>query len=49
LFEDGIVSNEKSGFGLHLIRDLAKAIQYKIAVESVPGRGTTFILSNLAA
>jgi signal transduction histidine kinase len=49
LFEDGIVSNEKSGFGLHLIRDLAKAIQYKIAVESVPGRGTTFILSYVAA
>ncbi|HTE32051.1 MAG TPA: tetratricopeptide repeat-containing sensor histidine kinase [Chryseolinea sp.] len=49
LFEDGIVSNEKSGFGLHLIRDLAKAIQYKIAVESEPGRGTTFTLSNVAA
>jgi signal transduction histidine kinase len=49
LFDDSIVNNEKNGFGLHLIRDLAKAIQYKIAVQSEQGRGTTFTLSNVAA
>jgi signal transduction histidine kinase len=48
LFDDSVVSNEKNGFGLHLIRDLAKAIQYNIAVESEPGRGATFILSDIA-
>ena len=37
LFDDRIVNNEKSGLGLHLIRDLAKAIQYKIAVQSEQG------------
>jgi signal transduction histidine kinase len=49
LFDDRVVNNEKSGLGLHLIRDLAKAIQYKIAVQSEQGRGTTFTLSNVAA
>ena len=44
-----MVSNEKNGFGLRLIRDLARAIQYKIAVEPEQGRGTTFKLSNVAA
>jgi signal transduction histidine kinase len=48
LFDESVVSNEKTGFGLHLIRDLAKAIQYKIAVQSEEGKGTTFILSNAA-
>jgi len=49
LFDETVVSNEKTGFGLHLIRDLAKAIKYKIAVQSEEGKGTTFTLSNLAA
>jgi signal transduction histidine kinase len=49
LFDDSTVSNEKHGFGLHLVRDLAKAIQYKIAVQSEQGRGTTFTLSGVAA
>ncbi|HMC84563.1 MAG TPA: ATP-binding protein, partial [Chitinophagaceae bacterium] len=48
LFDDSVANNEKNGFGLHLIRDLAKAIQYKIAVQSEPGKGTTFILSGAA-
>jgi len=48
LFDESVVNNEKTGFGLHLIRDLAKAIQYKIAVQSEEGKGTTFILSNAA-
>jgi signal transduction histidine kinase len=38
--------NAKTGFGLHLIRDLAKAIQYHISIESKPGMGTTFVLSS---
>ncbi len=45
LFEKNVASNEKHGFGLHLVRDLAKAIQYKITVDSVQGVGTTFKLS----
>jgi signal transduction histidine kinase len=45
LFDDSPVNNEKHGFGFHLIRDLARAIQYKISVQSQPGMGTTFILS----
>jgi signal transduction histidine kinase len=39
--------NAKTGFGFHLIRDLAKAIHFKIAVDSKPGMGTTFILSTI--
>jgi signal transduction histidine kinase len=42
--ESGV--NAKTGFGFHLIRDLAKAIQYRISVESHPGMGTTFVLSS---
>lgn len=49
LFDETIVNNEKHGLGLHLVRDLAKAIKFKIAVQSEPGLGTTFILSAAAA
>ena len=42
---NNIAVNRRSGFGFHLIQDLAKAIQYKILVQSQPGIGTTFILS----
>ena len=49
LFEEGIAQNGKHGFGLHIVRDLARAISYKISVESEQGRGTTFTLSSLAA
>lgn len=34
----------KSGLGLHLIRDLGKAIDCSISVESKPNAGTTFVL-----
>jgi len=47
LMEDNMAINAKSGFGLHLIRDLAKAIRYEISVQSKPGEGTTFTLSNI--
>jgi signal transduction histidine kinase len=49
LLEDNKAINAKSGFGLHLVRDLAKAIHYNISVESMPGMGTTFILSPIRA
>ncbi|HTE34634.1 MAG TPA: tetratricopeptide repeat-containing sensor histidine kinase, partial [Chryseolinea sp.] len=45
LYDDSVVANSKAGFGLHLIRDLAKAIQCKISMSSRPGEGTTFTLS----
>jgi signal transduction histidine kinase len=46
LFDEKTVTNEKTGFGLHLVRDLAKSVKYNIVVESEEGKGTTFILSN---
>jgi signal transduction histidine kinase len=46
LYHDEASVNAKTGFGFHMIRDLAKAIQYKISVESQPGMGTTFMLSS---
>ena len=45
LYLEGSAVNAKTGFGFHLIRDLARAIQYRISIESMPGKGTTFILS----
>ena len=45
LFNDSEVIGIKSGLGLHLIRDLAKAINCTISVKSKPGEGTTFVLS----
>lgn len=44
LFDAGITANARNGFGLHLIRDLAKAIRYKISIQSQSGHGTTFVL-----
>jgi signal transduction histidine kinase len=46
LYHEESAVNAKTGFGFHLIRDLAKAIQYHITIESRPGMGTTFILSS---
>ena len=45
LYQEGSSFNAKTGFGHHLIRDLAKAIRYRISIESKPGMGTTFVLS----
>jgi signal transduction histidine kinase len=44
LFEESEVSGTKSGLGLHLIRDMAKAIDCEISVDSKIGEGTTFVL-----
>ncbi len=44
LFDESDVTSTKSGLGLHLIRDMAKAIDCEISVESRVGEGTTFTL-----
>ncbi len=44
LYDENEVVGIKSGLGLHLIRDLAKAINCEIKVESKNTIGTTFIL-----
>ncbi len=45
LFDEAAVANTKYGLGLHLVRDLAKAIHCKISVTTAPGAGTTFTLA----
>lgn len=44
LYDDKAVIGIKSGLGLHLIRDLAKAIKCEISVDSKTDAGTTFVL-----
>lgn len=44
LYDDSEVIGIKSGLGLHLIRDLATAINCKIEVSSKPELGTTFTI-----
>jgi signal transduction histidine kinase len=46
IYEDAIAINAKSGFGLHLIKDLARAIRYNISIHVQPGLGTTFTLTS---
>ena len=45
LYDDTEVVGIKSGLGLHLIRDLAKAIHCSVSVESQPSSGTAFTLA----
>lgn len=45
LYDEKEVVGIKTGLGLHLIRDLAKAIDCKISVETHQNLGTTFILT----
>jgi signal transduction histidine kinase len=44
LYDEKEVVGIKTGMGLHLIRDLAKAINCKISVDTNPGSGTIFTL-----
>lgn len=44
LYDDSEVIGIKTGLGLHLIRDLANAINCKIEVSSKPDLGTTFTI-----
>ena len=45
LYDDTEIVGIKSGLGLHLIRDFAKAISCDIDIKTEEGKGTTFILS----
>ncbi|MCP9756599.1 hypothetical protein EGI26_15650 [Lacihabitans sp. CCS-44] len=45
LFNNSEVIGIKSGLGLHLIRDLAKAINCTISIKSNQEEGTTFVLT----
>lgn len=45
LYTDDAAISGKSGLGLHLIRDLARAIACQISVRSEPGTGTEFRLA----
>ncbi len=44
LFEDTEITSAKSGLGLYLIRDMAKAIDCEITVDSKINEGTIFVL-----
>lgn len=44
LFSEESVISSKTGLGLHIIRDLAKAISCKIEVQSEPEKGSVFKL-----
>lgn len=44
LFSNDSYNNHKTGFGLHIIRDLAKSIDCTISVNSETGKGTVFML-----
>lgn len=44
LTQDTVAPNSKTGLGLHLVRDLAKAIRCSITIQSQPHAGTTFYL-----
>jgi signal transduction histidine kinase len=45
LFEDTITVSSSRGLGLHIIRDLARAIGCHIAAESLPARGMRFVIT----
>ncbi|MBS1914666.1 MAG: tetratricopeptide repeat protein [Bacteroidetes bacterium] len=44
LYDETYISSAKHGLGMHIIRDLAKAIDCNIIAESKPNEGTTFML-----
>ena len=44
LFRNETSANKKTGFGLHIIRDLAKAIQCTVSIDTAKNNGTRFIL-----
>ena len=45
LYGEGKEVNGRTGLGLHLVRDLAKAIRCTISVEAQEGVGTRFVLA----
>ncbi len=46
LFDDSVTIGTKKGLGLHLIRDLSKAIDMQIEVKTEKDKGSTIILSS---
>ena len=44
LYEESVADNARDGFGLHIIRDLARAIRCRVDVRTEPGKGTVFSL-----
>ncbi|WP_294237498.1 HAMP domain-containing sensor histidine kinase [Chryseobacterium sp. sg2396] len=46
LFDDSVTIGTKKGLGLHLIRDLSKAIRMDIEVKTEKDKGSTIILSS---
>lgn len=45
LRDQKVISGVKSGLGLHLVRDLAKAIGWSVTIDSMVGKGTSITLS----
>jgi C4-dicarboxylate-specific signal transduction histidine kinase len=45
LFDETAISGSRHGLGLHIIRDLAKAINCQLRFTPETGSGTTFILT----
>ncbi len=45
LYDESLPSSLKAGLGLHLVRDLSKAINCVIAVSPTPGKGVEFRLT----
>jgi len=45
LTDDTTSDNARDGFGFHLIRDLARAIDCKLDIKTEPGKGTVFFLT----
>lgn len=45
LFEDTIAVGSSRGLGLHIVRDLARAIGCQIEAESLPARGMRFVIT----
>jgi len=45
LYDGSLPVGIKSGLGLHLVRDLARAISCAVTVRSAPGEGTEFQLN----
>jgi len=44
LYEESVGAGARQGLGLHIIRDLAKAIDCKIRINPTNGEGAEFVL-----
>ena len=48
LYDESAVTSASTGLGLHLVRDFARMLHYRLDVRSKAGEGTTFVLSRAA-